>query len=394
MLARRNSLLTYSLLVFLAVCGSRGLASSYTELPVTFSAWREGTLQRAVEQRVGVAVAIGTPLGQAYSQLLWSVLHTTPAKREIVVGQNRQLYEALSVKEYCHEWRTLETSDAEIARFASQAAMLARHFHQLGRAFIIVATPSKAAAQSEYLPRLLCAGGEAPNRVSPRLSAALRETGVSFVDGARLAREPALRRVAPVFAHYGIHWTRWGAFSTTAALLKTGAERLGDPKPRLELENLDFQTESVESAKERAMLLDLFWGTREERIPIVRAALTPPGGTGRRATLVGGSFLQAMIAILRSVRAYASIEEFNYLTIYHASYPSGSRRENLALDDIDWARDVFASDVIVLEMNEENGLADHARIFVSEALRRLTGTVPQGAPVSSTTIHKPHVVDP
>lgn len=390
--------LAAALLSFLAAVGVRGLFGFGHEdaraVPVTLAAWRDGSLQRTAERRVGVLVAGRAPFARAYTQLLWSVFRTMPAKRRLVVGHGAELYDARSVREYCNAWQSLEAPDSEIREFAARVATLGRALKALGRAFVAVATPSKAAALPEHIPRFLCAEGQVKSRVAPRLAVALRDAGVPLVDGVVLASEARDRSSLRVFAHYGVHWNHWGAYPATAALLRSGAEQLGDPAPALEVSSVGIVDESAAQSAERAELMGLFWGPHETGIPAVRFSLRTTETRSRRATLVGGSFLRSIIDILSEVGAYAAMEEFNYLTLFHVSYPTGVRRDHLKVDDIDWNHDVFASDVIVLEMNEENGLPDHARLFVEEALRRLDGGARSNAPPARSLDFTGHFFDP
>ena len=143
--------------------------------------------------------------------------------------------------------------------------------------------------------------------------------------------------------------------------------------------------EPIEQAATRASLLGLYWAEREKAMPHVKLSLEP-GLTPRcRATLVGDSFLEALIEVLDGVRAFESIQEFYYLTMYQESFPPGTYRENLEIDDIDWNKDIFGSKVIVLEMNNHLGLPDFARLFVAEALLRISGRRdPSAARIGST----------
>jgi hypothetical protein len=94
--------------------------------------------------------------------------------------------------------------------------------------------------------------------------------------------------------------------------------------------------------------------------------------------VVGDSFAAVIIEVLRRVGAYSSIEELRYLTALHVSHPGGVRREHFRVEDIDWARTVFTSDTVILEMNEMLELPDYAKIFVNQAMRRMPVAPPPG----------------
>jgi hypothetical protein len=240
---------------------------------------------------------------------------------------------------------------------------------QRHHAFVVVISPSKAATQPEGIPTFRCANGEGKGRVAPRLVEALLQSGAPTIDGRSLTKRLEQTSAAPIFPTYGIHWNAWGAHPTVAELLRMTAEQLGDAAVRLEASDPVIVQEPVERSRERAARLNLYRGPRDT-IPIVRFKLdtVPPL---RRATIVGDSFAEAMIEVLEKARAYSSIERFNYLTEFHESHPGGHRKENFRVDDIDWGRDVFESDVLILEINEMVELPDFAKVFVREALRRI-----------------------
>jgi hypothetical protein len=375
MRAPADRLLCAGILAFSVVLGGGVLRGAPSEIsppvPLTFAAWRSFALERAVEQVASVRVARHAPFVKAYNQVLYSVLGATSAEQQFVIGRSGQFYGKFSVQEYCDSWPALGTRDSDLRDFASESAELARRLRARGRAFMVVTTPSKSATLPAGLPRFQCAR-EAPNRVLPRLVAKLREASVPLADGAALARQVVRESSVPIFPRYGIHWNEWGAYPAVVEMLRLGAAELGEPPPRLGALRVTFEDEPIEVTEEREERMDLYACPRERRVPRVRFEIGP-GGVRLRATLVGDSFSEAMITLLDGVRAYGAMERFNYLTEFHTSHPSGVLRgENLKLDDIDWEKDIFASNVVVLEINEMLGLPDFARTFVREALARLS----------------------
>jgi hypothetical protein len=281
------------------------------------------------------------------------------------------------VQEYCDSWPALSTGNDEFREFVAEIAEVSRRFRALGRAFVVVITPSKAAALPSGLPRFQCEEGEAQNRVPPRLTRALRDAGVPIVDGATLVKRAAERSAVPLFPRYGVHWNALGAYPTVAETLRLEAQQLGERPPQLELVDVKFVDEPAASVSERETLMNVYFGPREERVPLVHFAIEL-GGAPRRATFVGDSFAESMIDVLDGARVFSSIERFNYLTEFHFSYPGGLRAENLRVDDIDWTHDIFGSDVLVLEVSEMLGLPPFARTFAAEALRRMPEPMPPG----------------
>jgi hypothetical protein len=198
----------------------------------------------------------------------------------------------------------------------------------------------------------------------------LRDTGVPLVDAVSLARRAARESPFPTFPRYGIHWNPWGAHGTVAAALNLIAEQFGEPRPTLTASSVTMVDEDPDIVETRADHMGIYRGPREESVPSVRFTLGAWGGH-RRATIVGDSFAAAMIEVLSDAHAFTSIERFNYLTEFHESYPGGRRAENYGVDEIDWARDIFGSQVVILEINEMLGLPPFARTFVKETLKRM-----------------------
>jgi hypothetical protein len=373
-----DRLLSTFALLLLGAFGGRTLFGADTEPAsgpsLALSTWRDGSFQRDVELATTRRIAKREPFARAYNQLIWNVLGATPPGRWFVAGRHRELYAALSVREYCDPFRPTRANDMVLQAFTVQAAVLARMLHQHRRAFVVVITPSKTAFQPGDIPRFQCAGGEAPNRVAPRLVKALSQAGVPIVDGTLVTKLAASRYPARAFPRYGIHWNEWGAHPTLAEILRVEAAVLGAPPPTLEASTPTLVKESMEDARERAALMELYWAPRETEVPLVRFELDRR--SARRATVVGDSFSTVIIEVLRRVGAYSSIEELRYLTEFHASHPGGIRREHLRLEDIDWPRNVFTSDTVILEMNEMLELPAYAQIFVNQAIRRMPSSLP------------------
>jgi hypothetical protein len=375
MRVQADRLLAATILAFCALLGGGTLRAVPLEQTISpllnWAAWRDFTLERAIEQVTSLRVARRAPFVKAYNQLLYSVLGAPPAGSQFVIGQSGQFYGKFSVQEYCDSWASRETRESDLREFASQSAKLAERLRARGRAFMVVTTPSKSATLPADLPRFQCAG-EAPNRVPPRLVVKLREASVPLVDGAALAKRVVRESSVPIFPRYGIHWNEWGAYSTVAEILRVSAVQLGGPAPHLEALDVTRVDEPLEVKREREAEMGLYIGPRERQVPRVRFKIEP-SSSQLRATFIGDSFAESMIILLDRVQAYASIERFNYLTEFHTSHPSGVLRgENLDVDDIDWENDVFASNVLILEINEMLDLPDFARLFVREALRRLS----------------------
>lgn len=373
MRSHADRLLSIGALLLLGAFGGRSLVWADTESAsgpsFALSTWRDGSFQRDVERATTRRIAKREPFARAYNQLIWNVLGATPPRRWFVAGRHRELYAALSVREYCDPLRAARANDMVLQAFIVQAAALARMLREHRRAFVVVITPSKTAFQPDDIPRFQCAGGEAPNRVAPRLVRALSEAGVPVVDGMLLTKLAASRYPVRLFPRYGIHWNEWGARATIAEMLRVEAVELGVPPPTLEASVPTLVQEPMEDSRERAALMELYWAPREAGVPRVRFELDPR--SARRATVVGDSFSTVIIDVLRRVGAYSSIEELRYLTDLHASYPGGIRREHFRVEDIDWARTVFTSDTVILEVNEMLELPDYARIFVNQAIRRM-----------------------
>jgi hypothetical protein len=373
-----DRLLSIGTLLLLGAFGGGSLVWAHTESAsgpsLALSTWRDGSYQRDAERATSRRIAKRGPFARAYNQLIWNVLGATPAGRWFVVGRHRELYAALSVREYCDTFRPTRVSDMVLQAFAVQAAAFARMLKERRRAFIVVLTPSKTDFQPGDIPRFQCTGGEAPNRVAPRLITALLQAGVPVVDGTSMTKLAASRSPVRVFPRYGIHWNEWGAHQTIAQILRVEAAELGAPPPSFEASAPTLVPEPMEDSRERADLMELYWAPRETGVPLVRFEIDRR--RPRRATVVGDSFSRVIIEVLLRVGAYASIEEFGYLTESHVSHPGGIRREHFRVEDIDWARNIFTSDTVILEMNEMLELPDYARIFVNQAIRRMPPVVP------------------
>lgn len=135
------------------------------------------------------------------------------SNRSIVVGKRGELFTTEMLADLCSRRDEGKPVD-DIARGLRRAQDI---ITRLGKAFVVVLSPNKAAVQPENIPDY-CAGAS-PTRLYPRFISALEDTGVKFVDSEALARESARDGMPNWFGKYGQHWNAIGVFYATRAIL-------------------------------------------------------------------------------------------------------------------------------------------------------------------------------
>lgn len=344
--------------------------------PATWTpeAFLSGQLQRSVSTNIGRLSPVFPISVRAKNQLVFSLLGQSPAP-DILIGQRGQLYERLYVLEFC-----ARGAPPDLAHIDAWAASLRRNqdaLAELGKGFIYVISPSKAARYPEDLPlSAACAARvrDMPDKIAP-YRVALEAHGVRFVDGATLVSEKRSDYPLPLFPRGGTHWNMLAAGLAFQEMIRVAPWAVGDmtfswsPAP-----------EAVGTDRDLAELMNLLWTDYAYPTPAV-VATTQRGACPRtpRLLVLGGSFVHELLVAATLAACPPEVEnwffmrtEDNGIELGHYHRPPGEtgNGERQSADLLILDENLRDADFVLLEENETGVSHSQQTRVLADALAR------------------------
>ena len=283
----------------------------------------------------------------------------------VVVGPHLSLVETIYPQEYC-----LQRPGREALRpLADDLRRMQDFCEARGMAFAVVITPSKAAVYPENLPADWRRRFRCEPRYYDQFLALLREQGIHYVDGHRLAVQMKSAVRAPVFPLGGGHWGDPAALATTNALLGLLAREGLHVRPiqrcRQVLSNRPTGQDRDVADLVNSLLPWHYWVSTVTVQPE-----EPEGGDHPNLVVVGGSFVWSMLAMLDASREFSELEFYQYYKLAKFCRLDGElHRVAEPTPPVNFEGEVFAADALVLEANEQAlPEPNHLVAFLHDAL--------------------------
>jgi alginate O-acetyltransferase complex protein AlgJ len=349
------------------------------DLPsVSLASWLNGDLQKGLNTLVSENFGGRELLIRIFNQTLYSAFHKSYMYLEMIIpGKNGDLFE----RNYLAVYGRFDDPipDAEAEALIVMMKYLSERLKELGSCFVFVITPSKATIYPEDIPDRFLAKSESRKRRFTNyevLVPLLQKYRVPYVDGREITLDHKDTFPVRAYPKTGTHWTRAVSFFTTAALLKTIERESGRELPQLSesVESIDHHPDFVDD--DLFKLLNLIQKPNQRYLhPIFQI---PQGGPSRTGTLtiVGGSYVSAILDSLNSADVFARINHYGYFR------DSRHRLPDNTLDPVDenaipWEEDFWNTRAVVLEANEESMARRHLPAFLMATLAALQEHMPQ-----------------
>ena len=299
------------------------------------------------------------------------LLGETPPDSNIVVGRNGSLLE----KPYLSEYYLQRPAKEDLAALASDISRLQTACKEKGMAFLVLITPSKVSLYPEESPKGWSDRFDQRPRAYGIFLEELRTRQIKHVDGHAITMKAKATggQPAPLFPKGGIHWGDHAALLTANAVIDNVVAQgvpLHPIKAKFQL--LD-RPRPFESERD---ILGLANFARPWSYPVSVANIEPTETlTDKRPTavFVGGSFTQQILYFYCMSRQWSQIEYLFYYKVQKRTFNGdASIGEWRPTGEVDFNREVFSSDILVLEVNEQALVSQrHLTTFVSDALKHL-----------------------
>lgn len=295
---------------------------------------------------------------RAKNQLIFSLFHESAAVG-VVIGKNDQLYEQFYINEFCG--RAVNPSPSNIPQWGESLHQIQSSLEKLGKKFIYVITPSKAAQYPEDLPLAATCAKEfklIPDKLTPYVNT-LIEHHIHFFNGAELISKKRQDYPIPLFPRGGTHWNSLAAGLSLQEINKSLSSSFGSinfswrPAPQAEGTDRDLLD-----------LLNLLWPDTTYPTTVITNEVPKEVCTSSpRLLAMGGSFLHEILAAATLVQCPPQIDYWFYMRTedlgvelghYWRKPGEASNGERQSADNSVLDVNVRNADVVILEENESN----------------------------------------
>lgn len=238
----------------------------------------------------------------------------------ILVGRNNELYTREQLNDWCLHGNTDYVDD-----LARRLVKARQRLQALGKAFVFVISPSKAAMSPANIPRY-CRPPATPRAID-RLMARL-PADFPVVDSETILWTAQQAGGWPAFGQYGQHWNGIGYFYATRAVVDELERQLKRTIGRLELAQVMVDDRPTGSDADTGLLLNL----PVELRPTSPHAILAVKNCGEPidVMIVGTSFSGGLIDVMMRQRLASEITLLNYFR-FPVAYSSADR-PGVALD--------------------------------------------------------------
>jgi len=325
------------------------------ELPLTvsWSAFRDGSLQKAIAERMTKAFLFRPMLIGVNNQIRYGLFGELDAP-EVVRGAKGQLFGKYYIEEYCT--RTLGTGERLAADMLPKLRDIQDYYRARGGVFVYMTSPSKAAQAPEYfVDQMPCPSTPAARaELLPTYVNALKAGGIDVIDAASLVHAAKDKYPFGLFPEGGEHWNDvGGALATTRLVDEINRQAGREIVPPFTF-SYTLSKPAAGADRELADLLNVFFPPLNYLTPKVDYAqpVSCADSPARNLdiAIVGDSFSHLPGSILIEQNCLARLHVYYYgKAALYGGVPY--RVQKLDLDEADLAplRDVK---VLVLEENE------------------------------------------
>lgn len=343
------------------------------ELPVTlsWSALADGSFQKAAASRLTEAFAFRPLLIRVNNEVRFELFGALTAP-QIVSGSKGQLFERSYIDDYCS--RTEGQGATLAAAIIPKLRAIQAYYRKRGGAFAYVISPSKAVYRPEdFLDRVTCPSTPAArDQLVPQYVAALKDAGITVLDGASLIHGLKGHYDVDLFPQGGVHWNDLGgALAVSALVREINAQMGGEVVPPF---TFTYKLSRPASGADRELVdvLNVFFpplGYLTPKVSYVQPTSCGEAAASKlNAAIVGSSFGHLPAGILIEHNCLSALNFYYYArTGRFGGTPYRELQRNLADADLAPLREAR---IMVVEENE----SFVARTgYVDEILKTING---------------------
>ena len=295
--------------------------------------------------------------------------------QSIIIGKENWLYELAYIQDYCRLLIPLHLDEA--VSLANKIGDLQQQLKKRGVQFLVLITPSKAFLYPQYIPDVFINKKTDANRDYENLIPLFKEYEINYVDGHEITLDASTKSKHPLFCRGGTHWNYLGAFFTVEQLIEKIETLKGASLPHIAYNEIKVDMKPEDSDRDLANLLYLLFPPYGYITPhpLIRAVSGNQDQKQNSIVFVGASFSALVFDILSTNEIFKNIDYYFYYKNSLKTFPRDVIRESTyKVENIDWKRDFFDKDIIVLEINEIAFKSGYIDAFLNDALKQINLT--------------------
>lgn len=340
-----------------------GVTLDVPRVELDWSSYREGKFQESFEANFGAGLGLRTQAVRADNELNFRLFHALghSPRHFAVLGKDGYLFERGYVDSFN---RRDEVPIEEIEARVKSLLSLQQFMEARGKTLLVLITPNKAMLYSEYLPdSLIDSDRQRVTSSYEKLLSLLQRYGVHYFDAEGYLS--SLKSTVPFtfFTNSGTHWGDPAACEVSARVLERIGEQLRRRVPRLQCAPY-VETPALRLEDTDVLRICNLWSPERLMRPAFYSKARIMGSGPASVLIVGGSFNRALIRYLNRARID------NTLFYYYSKLERRGRSMPIDKAALDFERQVFQKDVIIVEVNVEV-IASLGFGFIEDAARAM-----------------------
>ena len=270
-------------------------------------------------------------------------------KGDLIIGDYDYIYE----RYYLDDYTTCRATDQELKTLIADIEIVQKKLMEYDKKFCFIITPSKVRTIPEFVPdgyKEIVLKNDLPY---DKLIAALKSTGIYYIDGQEIIRSEKQKTGKMLFAKGGTHWNEMGT-----AIMMTEITRFLNQRYDLELsmpELAKVTTDLSPKGYDRDLydLLNLIRPASYE-VEHLSWNMVYAGEKQYHIGFIGGSFCWNLVDFMQETKQYNPIDVYFYYRLGNSHFNDGKREELDTLDKLTaskWREEILKHDIIILELN-------------------------------------------
>ncbi len=341
--------------------------------PISAPSFLDGSFQSSLERWISENVGFRGFFIKSDNQLNFWLFREISSKypSRIILGKDNWLFE----KSYIDTYNRLDVvAPDKLERRVTDMRRLQDLLIKRGITFLYIITPSKASIYSEYIPdSFVIKKRKALKTNYDVIIPLLDRYGIHYLDGRLFSLALKKESLDQPFPKSGTHWSYYNAYRFMETIIYKLEELSHRKMANITCTNILRSEKPINSTDaDIGSLVNVFfpramYGTYY--FPETKSD-AGPGVFKPQMILVGGSFCFHLLEHINHSQI-SDMDFFYYFKrLYKTSTPVFSEVGPIAEKDLDWEKEVFNRDVIIIENNEQS-LTNIGHGFIEQALDHL-----------------------